>query len=161
VRSGLQSELEQPIAGWMGASDPFEMGDTYLPATGIRRFLSGTPSIVGMQPMRDMLDLIEGVGIDAIREKSVLLTEFVVEVFDQELSGAGMTLGTTREPSRRGGHVTLEHPDAKVILGLAWARDVLPDFRAPHGIRVGLSPLSTSFAEVADGLTVLRECVDG
>jgi kynureninase len=161
VRAGLQHELEQPIAGWMGASDPFEMGDTYLPATGIRRFLSGTPSILAMQPMRDMLDLIEQAGIDAIRQKSVHLTDFVVEVFDAELAAARMSLATTRDPSRRGGHVTLEHPDAKGIIARAWTRDVLPDFRSPHGIRVGLSPLSTSFAEVVDGLTVLRECVNG
>ena len=161
VRAGLQRELEQPIAGWMGASDPFEMGDTYLPATGIRRFLSGTPSILAMQPMLDMLDLIERAGIQAIREKSVRLTGYVIEVFDDSLAAAGMTLGTSRDPARRGGHVTLQHPDAKAILARAWERDVLPDFRAPNGIRVGLSPLNTSFAEVADGLRVLRGCVEG
>jgi kynureninase len=161
VRAGLQDQLEQPIAGWMGASDPFEMGDTYLPATGIRRFLSGTPSILAMQPMRDMLDLIEQAGMEAIREKSVRLTEFVLELLDSDLASAGMTLGSPRDPSRRGGHVTLDHPDAKAILARAWDRGVLPDFRAPHGIRVGLSPLSTSFAEVADGLSVLRDCVAG
>jgi kynureninase len=161
VRAELQNELAQPIAGWMGAADPFEMGDTYRPAAGIRRFLSGTPSIVAMQPMRDMLDLIEQAGMEAIREKSVRLTGFVIDVYDAELAEAGMTLATTRNPARRGGHVTLEHPDAKAILAKAWERDVLPDFRAPHGIRVGLSPLSTSFAEVADGLSVLRECVVG
>ncbi|MDQ4137278.1 MAG: kynureninase [Actinomycetota bacterium] len=160
VRAGLQDKLAQPIAGWMGASDPFEMGDSFLPATGIRRFLSGTPSILAMQPMCDMLDLIERAGVDAIRQKSVGLTEFVLEVFDADLATTGMTLGTPRDPARRGGHVTLNHPDAKSILARAWRRDVLPDFRAPTGIRIGLSPLSTSFAEVADGLSVLRGCVD-
>jgi kynureninase len=161
VRAELQDELEQPIAGWMGASDPFEMGDTYRPATGIRRFLSGTPSIVAMQPMRDMLDLIEQAGIRAIREKSVELTGFVIDVVDDDLAAAGVTLGTTRDAGRRGSHVSLRHPDAKAILARAWERDVLPDYRAPDGIRVGLSPLSTSFAEVADGLAVLRECAAG
>jgi kynureninase len=161
VRVGLQGELEQPIAGWMGASDPFEMGDSYRPATGIRRFLSGTPSILAMQPMCDMLDLIEQAGLPAIRAKSVRLTEFVLEVFDTDLAAAGMTLGTPRDPARRGGHVTLNHPDARGIPARAWERDVLPDFRAPSGIRIGLSPLSTSFAEVADGLSVLRDRVEG
>ena len=161
VRAGIQDELEQPIAGWMGASDPFEMGDTYLPATGIRRFLSGTPSILAMQPMRDMLDLIEQAGMPAVREKSVRLTEFVIELFDAQLADAGMTLATTRDPARRGGHVTLNLPDARDLIARAWQRGVIPDFRAPAGIRVGLSPLSTSFAEVADGLGVLGDCVQG
>jgi kynureninase len=111
--------------------------------------------------MRDMLDVIERAGIAAIREKSVRLTEFVLERFDAELADAGMTLGTSRDPARRGGHVTLNHADAKAVIARAWQRDVIPDFRAPAGIRIGLSPLSTSFAEVADGLDVLRSCVDG
>ena len=160
VRSDLQDRLEQPIAGWMGSSAPFDMGPRYEPAPGIRRFLSGTPSIVAMQPMQDMLDLIESAGMSAIREKSIALTEFVVEVADGQLAEAGFTVATAREPGRRGSHVTLEHEDARAITARAWARGVIPDFRAPAGIRIGLSPLSTSFAEVADGLAVLRECAE-
>ncbi|WP_210509096.1 kynureninase [Naasia sp. SYSU D00057] len=161
VRADLQDELEQPIAGWMGSAAPFDMGPHYEPARGIRRFLSGTPSIVAMQPMRDMLDLIEQAGMAAIREKSVRLTEFVIEIADADLADAGFTVATSRDAARRGSHVTLEHPDARAITARAWERGVIPDFRAPHGIRVGLSPLSTSFAEVADGLSVLRECAAG
>jgi kynureninase len=160
VRAGIQDELEQPITGWMGASDPFEMGDSYRPATGIRRFLSGTPSILAMQPMRDMLDLIERAGMPAIRDKSVQLTQFALELFDAELAAVGMTLASPRDPARRGGHLTLNHPDAKALIARAWDHGVLPDFRAPAGIRIGLSPLSTSFAEVADGLAMLREGVE-
>ena len=159
VRLDLQDELEQPIAGWMGSAAPFDMGPHYEPARGIRRFLSGTPSIVAMQPMRDMLDLIESAGMTAIRDKSIRLTDFALEIADAELSEAGFTVATARDAVRRGSHVTLEHPDARAITARAWERGVLPDFRAPHGIRIGLSPLSTSFAEVADGLAVLRECV--
>ncbi|BDZ44522.1 kynureninase [Naasia aerilata] len=161
VRADLQDELEQPIAGWMGSAAPFDMGPHYEPARGIRRFLSGTPPIVAMQPMRDMLDLIERAGMTAVRRKSVALTEFVLEIADADLAAAGVTVATARDAARRGGHVTLEHPDARAVTARAWERGVIPDFRGPHGIRIGLSPLSTSFAEVADGLAVLRECVEG
>jgi len=160
VRSGLQDLLEQPIAGWMGSAAPFDMGPRYEPASGIRRFLSGTPSIVAMQPMQDMLDLIESAGMGSIREKSVALTDFVLEIADAELASSGFTVATAREPERRGSHITLEHEDARAITARAWERGVIPDFRAPAGIRIGLSPLSTSFAEVADGLAVLGECAE-
>ena len=159
VRAGLQPELRQPITGWMGAADPFAMGEHYEPAPGIRRVLSGTPSILGMQPMLDMLDLIERAGMPAVRAKSVALTELVVDALGGELAGLGLTLASPRDPSRRGGHVTLGHPDAQAVVARAWKRDVLPDYRAPGGIRIGLSPLSTSFAEVADGLGVIAECI--
>jgi kynureninase len=171
VRSGLQAELSQPITGWMGAADPFAMGESYEPAPGIRRVLSGTPSILGMQPMLDMLDLIERAGMAAVREKSIALTEFVIEALGVEaggragaadlsaLGGLGLSLESPRESVRRGGHVTLGHPDARAVVARAWQRDVLPDYRSPSGIRIGLSPLSTSFAEVADGLAVLAACL--
>jgi kynureninase len=161
VRADLQDELEQPIAGWMGSAAPFDMGPHYEPARGIRRFLSGTPSVVAMQPMQDMLDLIDQVGMAAVRAKSVRLTEFAIEVADEELAPLGVTLATTRDAFRRGGHITLEHPDARAVTARAWERGVIPDFRGPHGMRIGPSPLSTSFAEVAEGLAVLGECIGG
>jgi len=69
VRAELQDRLQQPIWGWMGADDPFQMGETYQPAAGIRRFLSGTPAIVAMQPMIDMMELVEEAGLPAIRAR--------------------------------------------------------------------------------------------
>ncbi|MCU1570808.1 MAG: aminotransferase class V-fold PLP-dependent enzyme [Naasia sp.] len=161
VRDDLQDVLEQPIAGWMGSAAPFDMGPRYEPAAGIRRFLSGTPSIVAMHPMQDMLDVIEQAGMVEIRKKSMRLTQFVVEIADSALASAGVTLATTRDPARRGGHVTLEHPEARAATARAWERGVIPDFRGPYGIRIGPSPLSTSFAEVAEGLAVLEECLQG
>jgi kynureninase len=152
VASRLQGELRQPIQGWMGAADPFAMGERYEPATGIRRFISGTPPIVGMLPMRDMLDLLEAAGIAAVRAKSVALTGFAIEVHDALLAPYGVALGSPRDPERRGGHVILDHPDFREVTARLWKRGVIPDFRPPHGLRVGLSPLSTSFTEVLAGL---------
>src|SRR6185295_14857360 len=73
------AELTQPIQGWMGAADPFLMGPEYSPSPGIRRFLSGTPPILGMLGVRDMVELIDQVGLGAVRDKSVALTEYAIE----------------------------------------------------------------------------------
>jgi kynureninase len=157
VATRLQDRLRQPIQGWMGAADPFAMGERYEPATGIRRFISGTPPIVGMLPMRDMLDLLESAGIGAVRAKSVALTDFAIEVHDELLARYGVVLASPRDPARRGGHVILDHPDFREVTAQLWERGVIPDFRPPHGLRVGLSPLSTSFAEVLAGLGMVAD----
>lgn len=157
VSARLQDRLRQPIQGWMGAADPFAMGERYEPATGIRRFISGTPPIVGMLPMRDMLDLLESVGIAAVRAKSVALTSWAIEVYDRLLAPYGVALASPRDPALRGGHVMLDHPEFREVTARLWERGVIPDFRPPTGLRVGLSPLSTSFGEVLAGLAAVAE----
>lgn len=157
VRADLQDALQQPIQGWMGAGDVFAMADEYTPAAGMRRFLSGTPPVVGMLALHDMLDLIEKVGIEAIRQKSVQLTSYVIDWTDAHLAGLGVRVSSPREERLRGGHVTLSHPAFREVTARLWQRDVIPDFRFPDGLRVGLSPLSTTFAEVEAGLEAIRE----
>jgi kynureninase len=154
------ADLTQPIQGWMGATDPFLMGPTYTPTQGIRRFHSGTPPVVGMLAIDDMVDLIEEAGIDAVRAKSEALTAYAVEVADDQLAPMGVTLASPRDPARRGGHVTLNHPRMQEVTTALWKRDVIPDYRDPHGLRIGLSPLSTSFEEVHRGLRAVREELD-
>jgi kynureninase len=153
--------LQQPIWGWMGRKDAFEMGPGYEAAGGIRGFLSGTPAIFGMLAMRGTLDLLEEVGMPAVREKSRLLTAFAVELHDAWLAPAGVTLGTPRDPESRGSHITVDYPAFREMTAALWEQDVIPDFRAPHGIRIGLSPLSTSFAELYRGVAAIRDRLQG
>lgn len=147
VRRDLQDVLAQPIQGWMGSRDAFEMGPGYVPAAGIRRFLSGTPAVVGMLAMQDTIAMIEDAGIEQVRAKSVALTEFAITLVDEWLAPMGVTVASPREHTHRGGHVTINHPAMRQVTATLWAHDVIPDFRAPHGLRIGLSPLSTSFVE--------------
>jgi kynureninase len=156
----LLDELAPPIRGWMGAADPFLMGPEYAPAAGIRRFLSGTPPVIGMLAIQDMLALIGEAGMDAVRAKSVALTSYAVDLADGVLAAAGVGLASPRDPERRGGHVTLTHPLMRELTAALWKRDVIPDYRDPDGLRLGLSPLSTSFAEVARGLDSVGEELD-
>ena len=155
VRRELQSAVRQPIQGWLGSRAPFEMGQGYTPAAGIRGMLSGTPPIVGMLAMQDMIALIDSVGIDAVRAKSVALTEYAIELCDELLPEA--RLASPRDSARRGGHVTIDHPRFAELMPVLWERGVIPDFRRPNGIRLGMSPLSTSFAEVELAVRTIAE----
>jgi kynureninase len=156
VRHDLQHSLVQPIQGWMGHTAPFDMGPGYSPAEGMRRFLSGTPSIVGMQALRDMVELIDEVGMDAVRAKSETLTRFAIEAVDDWPASWGVVVATPREPGSRGSHVTIENPAFRQLTAQLWQEGVLPDFRAPNGMRLGLSPLSTSHVELWNGLEAVR-----
>jgi kynureninase len=159
VNARLIRRLTQPIQGWMGVRDVFAMGPEYQPADGIRRFLSGTPPIVGMLAMRDTIGMIEEAGIDAVRAKSVALTEFAIALADEWLAPLGVALASPRDPGRRGGHITLSHPAMRQVTALLWERDVIPDYRDPDGLRIGLSPLSTSFEEVCAGMAAVRDAL--
>jgi len=151
--------LRQPIQGWMGAGDVFAMGDAYAPADGMRAFISGTPPVLGMVAMQGMLDLIEEATMPAVRAKSQALTDFVVDACDAQLASRGVRLLSPRDAAARGGHVTIGHPDAAAVTARLWADGVIPDFRFPDGIRLGLSPLSTSFAEAATGVLAVRDAL--
>lgn len=154
-----QEELAQPIQGWMGAADVFSMGPRYQPGAGMRRYLSGTPPILGMVAMKDTLAMIEDAGMPAIRAKSIALTEFAVRVSDELLAPLGVRVASPRDPALRGGHVTLSHPAMREVTALLWAQDVIPDYRDPEGLRIGLSPLSTSFAETLAGLRAVAAAI--
>ncbi|MEO8262721.1 MAG: aminotransferase class V-fold PLP-dependent enzyme [Pseudolysinimonas sp.] len=155
VSAALQHDYRQPIQGWLGSAAPFEMGQGYQPGPGIRRVLSGTPPILGMAALAPALALIDEAGVDAVRAKSIALTEHAVALADALLPDA--ILASPRDPERRGSHITLDHPDFERIMPLLWKQGVIPDFRRPNGIRLGLSPLSTSFAEVEAGVQAIAE----
>jgi len=96
-----------------------------------------------------MLALIEDVGMPAVRAKSEHLTAFAVDAVDAVLAPYGVVLASPRAPQARGGHITIDHPDFAGMVPVLWQDGVIPDYRNPNGIRLGLSPLSTSFHEVA------------
>ena len=161
VATRLQEELRQPVWGWMGASDPFAMAEEYRPAKGIRKFISGTPPVLAMQPLKDMLELIAEAGLAAVRRKSVALTEHAIALADEVLAPLGAVLASPRDAAERGSHVTVDHPRFAEVTAALWKSGVIPDFRPPDGIRIGLSPLSTSFAELERGVeAIARELRD-
>lgn len=157
VATRLQGEVRQPIWGWFGHEDPFGMGQGYRPAPGARALLSGTTPVLAMVPLLVSLELLEEAGIEAVRAKSRRLTDLCVRMADAWLAPLGVDVASPRDPDRRGGHVTLRRADMAEVTERLWAAGVLPDFRRPDGIRIGLSPLSVSFAELARGMTAIAE----
>ena len=155
VRRDLLPGLRQPVQGWIGRRDPFLMAQGYEPAADVRRVLSGTPPVLAMVPLRAFLDVLEEVGMPAVRAKSRALTAYALDLVDAWLPG--VELVSPRDPDRRGGHVTLRRAGFRDLLGPLWAEGVLPDFREPDDLRLGLAPLSTSFVEVHDGVRRLAD----
>jgi kynureninase len=145
----------QPIAGWWSAADLFAMAAQYEASPTIRRMLSGTPSVSGILAVQEGVRLIAEAGVDAIRVKSEALTAHLIDLLDL----AGLDVVTPREPAARGSHVTIRHRDAQAITASLMERGVVPDFREPDLVRFGLSPLSTSFAEVEDAVAILTDIV--
>jgi kynureninase len=161
VRAEHQQRLRQPIWGWMGHADSFAMGDGYQPRPGIGSFISGTPPVLGMIGIQDTLDLLEEVGLDAVRRKSIDQGEFALALVDELLVPLGVRLGSPREAALRGGHLTIRHERSREVTAALWRQDVIPDFRTPDGIRLGFSPLSTSYAEIARGILAIRDLLAG
>jgi len=106
------------------------------------------------------LDMLAEAGIDAVRAKSRLLTGYVLELADEWLAPLGVRVASPLDPDRRGGHVTLNRPGFADLLEPLWAAGVIPDYRRPDGLRIGLAPLSTSFTEVHRGMAVLRDLAE-
>jgi kynureninase len=158
-------EMRNPVPGWMGHADVFAMGPDYTPAVGVRRFMTGTPSAVALAGVDVGVSLLAEAGMAAVRAKSVALTSYAVELYDRWLAGTGETglgvvLASPRDPGMRGSHVTLQHPDALAVTQALTDRGVIPDFRHPDGIRIGMAPLTTRFTDVHDGLLAVRTLLE-
>ncbi|MFZ1994357.1 MAG: kynureninase [Solirubrobacteraceae bacterium] len=156
VRAEHQGALRQPIWGWLGRQDPFEMAPGYLPGEGIAAMLSGTPPVLALTAVAAGLDLVVEAGIDAIRHKSIGLTEYAIALVDDWLAPLGCSVGSPRAASRRGSHVALVHPEARTLSRRLIEDGVVVDFRTPDVIRLGLSPLTTRFTDVYDALDRVR-----
>jgi kynureninase len=156
VRAEHQPHLHQPIWGWLGRHDPFEMAQGYIPGEGIMSFLSGTPSVLGLVAAQSGIELSIEAGIDRIRDKAAKLSDFAIGLIDEQLTEHGCGVGSPRNQAKRGGHVALTHPEARSLAQDLIAQGVIVDFRTPDVIRLGLSPLTTRYVDVYDGLGKLR-----
>jgi kynureninase len=161
VRRDLQEEALSPIWGWFGQRSPFDFDLEYEPTEGVGRFLVGTPPILSLLAMESALDLLLEAGLERIRRKSVRLTSYLVYLVDTVLAPLGFVLGSPGDPARRGSHVSIRHPEGyQINRALIEEMGVLPDFREPDNIRLGLVPLYTSFAEVWEAVDRIRQVVE-
>ena len=160
VRRDIQSQALSPIWGWFGERAPFSFELDYSPAEGIQRFLCGTPPVLSVLAMEQGVDLLLEVGIQRLRKKSVLLTTYMIDLFDAVLSPMGFTLGTPREVEQRGSHVSIRHTDGyRINLALIEDMNVIPDFREPDNIRLGITPMYTSFQDVWESVDRIKRVI--
>jgi kynureninase len=156
VRGDLQERLRQPIWGWMGQRDQFAMGPSYDPAPGIDSFATGTPQIIGTVAVEEGARLLGEAGIDRLRAKSVALTSYLIGLADEWLVPHGFALASPRDDARRGGHVTLRHPEAFRVSQALIREKVIGDYRTPDRLRLAPVPITTRFADVWDAMDRLR-----
>jgi kynureninase len=160
VRRDLQEALVNPISGWIGRRDPFDFALDYAPAAGIRRFLTGTPPILSLSAVEPGIDLLLEAGMDRVRERSVRLSEYLIALWQAYLAPLGFRLNSPRDPARRGSHISLGHDEGlRVNLALIREMKVLPDFRRPDNIRLGIAPLYNTFADLYTAVERLRAVV--
>ena len=150
-----QHLVELPLTGWHGHADPFALEQQYRPAAGIERARIGTPPLLSMLALEAALDVWDGVTLADVRAKSLALSDLVIGFADAHLPTVAVS--TPREHHRRGSQVALSMPHAYEVCQALIARGVIADFRAPDLLRLGLTPLYLSYADVWAALEQLRD----
>lgn len=150
----------QPLSGWWGHQQPFDMSWAYQPASGIRRFLCGTQPIVSLSLIECGLDVALQADMHEVRRKSLALTDLFISLVEQRCAHHPLSLVTPREHAHRGSHVSLRHPDGYAVMQALIDRGVIGDYREPEVLRFGLTPLYLGYADVWDAVDTLKEVLD-
>jgi kynureninase len=160
VSKNVQSQLQVPIQGWFAQDAQFEMGPVFERAQNIRGFQIASPSLMGIRCVQTAFSMIKEAGIEAIAQKAAIGTQMMIDLYDAWLAPLGIELNTSRNAVERGGHISLVHPDAaQICVALRQISNVIPDYRTPNSIRLAISPLPTSYVEVWDGISRMRDLV--
>ncbi|MFK9091942.1 kynureninase [Bacillus salipaludis] len=149
------------LAGWFSSNKEkqFDMEHTLTPAHSAGAFQIGTPHVLSVAPLIGSLEIFTEAGIENIREKSLKINQYLMNLIDDELAGMGFFIGTPREYARRGGHVSLEHIEAARICKALKENGIIPDFRAPNIIRLAPVALYTSYEEVWEVVQILKKII--
>ncbi|GAA3500492.1 kynureninase [Streptomyces prasinosporus] len=157
VRAALQDRFDSPLPGWNSHAEPFGMRPEYAPAAGAVRGRVGTPDILSLLALEAALEVWDGVTIDAVRAKSLALTDFFLECVEEYVPGGRVECLTPRAHGERGSQVALRCPDAGDVMERLIGRGVVGDFRRPDVLRFGFTPLYVGFADVERAARVLAE----
>jgi kynureninase len=147
-----QNAFAQPLSGWWGHGAPFAMQPQYQPQQGIGRFLCGTQAIVSMALIECGLEIYAQTDMASVRRKSLALTDLFIALLEQRCSAFPLRLVTPREHAQRGSHVSVEHPHGYRVMQALIAHGVIGDYREPHVLRFGFTPLYTRFVDVWDAV---------
>ena len=152
--------FRQPLSGWLGHAEPFAFEGGYRPAAGIARCLVGTPPILSLAALDVGVDLLLECDLEAVRAKSVRLTDLFIGLVEQRCAAHGLILVSPRDGAARGSQVSFRHPQGYPVMQALIARGVIGDFRAPDILRFGLGPLYLRYVDLWDAVTGLAEVLD-
>ncbi|CRK82841.1 kynureninase [Neobacillus massiliamazoniensis] len=138
------------LAGWFGSKKDiqFDLEHTFIPAESAGAYQIGTPHVLSIAPLIGSLEIFAEAGIERIRQKSLHINQYFMNLIELELADMEFVIGNPREDERRGGHVCLEHREAARICKSLKENEIIPDFRAPNIIRLAPVALYTSYEEV-------------
>ncbi|MER7050873.1 kynureninase [Streptomyces sp. NPDC000351] len=157
VRRGLQDRFDSPLPGWNSHAEPFGMRPAYAPASGALRGRVGTPDILSLLALEAALEVWDGVSVEAVRAKSLALTDFFLRCVGEYVPAARVESLTPAAHAERGSQVALRCDDAGDVMKRLVERGVVGDFRAPDVLRFGFTPLYVGFADVERAARVLGE----
>jgi kynureninase len=132
----------------------FDMDHTMTQAAHAGAFQSGTPHVLSLAPRIGALEMFDEVGIEAVRTKSLALTQYMMDLVEQELMPYGYVIGNPVDDKRRGAHLSLEHPEVARICKALEENRIIPDFRAPNIVRLAPVALYNTFTDVYDSVPV-------
>ncbi|MEV5883557.1 kynureninase [Streptomyces sp. NPDC052020] len=157
VRRDLQTRFDSPLPGWTSHAEPFGMRAAYEPASGAPRGRVGTPDILSMLALEAALEVWDGVSVEAVRAKSLALTDFFEECVRAYAPPGRVESVTPAAHAERGSQVALRCDDVGDVMKRLIERGVVGDFRAPDVLRFGFTPLYVGFADVERAARVLGE----
>ncbi|MGP3926548.1 kynureninase [Streptomyces sp. 8N616] len=157
VRRDLQPRFDSPLPGWNSHADPFGMAPSYTPADGAVRGRVGTPDILSMLALEAALEVWDGVPIEAVRDKSLALTDFFLRCVGRYVPLGRVESVTPAAHAERGSQVALRCAGAGEVMRELIARGVVGDFRHPDVLRFGFTPLYTTFADAERAARVLAD----
>ncbi|MFE3718425.1 kynureninase [Streptomyces cyaneofuscatus] len=155
-----QAAFDSPLPGWNSHADPFGMTPDYAPADGSVRGRVGTPDIVSMLTLEAALDVWDGVSVDAVRAKSLALTDFFLECVEAYVPQGRVVSVTPVAHAERGSQVALRCAEAEPVMRRLIERGVVGDLRRPDVLRFGFTPLYVGFADAERAARVLAEVLE-
>ncbi len=159
VRPELADRVRPALSGWLGHEAPFAFDPDYRPGAGVERMRVGTPPVLALGALDAALDVWDGVTMEAVRARSIELTErFIAEV---ERRCPGLELASPRDPQRRGSQVSFRFTEGYAAMQALIAKGVIGDFRAPDIMRFGFAPLYVSMEDVVAAAVAIAEVIDG
>ena len=176
-----REQLRQPLSGWLGHAAPFDFAPTYRPASGIARFVCGTPSVLAMAALECGVDVFAAVepagGMAALRAKSIALGDLFIARVEARCAGMGLALVTPRDAAMRGSQASFAHADGYRVMRALIEHGVIGDFRAGEPsaardgsadpslgadlLRFGFTPLYTRYVDVWDAAEQLHDVLEG